>query len=96
MSWFAVDGEPRVPTERLRSGRRILQALVLRPEPLSLHELFAIGWPGERATAESMQNRVYVAITRLRKLGLNGCIVSTEGGWQIAPEVDLVVETSRG
>src|SRR5205814_6941960 len=34
---------------------------------LTVQELFAAAWPGERARAASIRNRVYVTISRLRR-----------------------------
>ncbi|MBZ0119362.1 MAG: hypothetical protein K8H88_20390, partial [Sandaracinaceae bacterium] len=54
---------------------------------LSVTELFAEGWPGERASLRSARNRVHVAVATLRKLGLGGDLESHGGTYRISPSV---------
>ena len=51
--------------------------------------LLAAGWPGERMAAQSASNRVHVALSALRKLGLKPFIVREDEGWPLAPTVPL-------
>ncbi len=37
---------------------------------LTVQDLLEAGWPGERPMAEAGANRVYVALTKLRRMGL--------------------------
>lgn len=72
--------------------RRLVVALcvarVERPGAgLDVAELFAAGWPGERASARSARNRVHVAVSTLRKLGLAGDLESHGGKYRISPAV---------
>ena len=53
------------------------------PRPLSLAELQEVGWPGEKTSFHSGRQRVYVAISTLRKLGLETILVSSEQGYAI-------------
>lgn len=54
-------------------------------------ELFAVGWPGERATAKSARNRLYAAIHTLRSDGF-GALLKThaDGGYMLDPAQVLV------
>ncbi|WP_437931613.1 hypothetical protein WMF37_20915 [Sorangium sp. So ce291] len=69
---------------------RIVTALVDRHDEapdasLSLQELLDAGWPGERPVAEAGANRVYVALTQLRRMGLRDVIERNEHGYRLAP-----------
>lgn len=73
---------------------RILDALAearLSPEPrpLSPTDLLAAGWPGERVLPQAGQNRVRVALTALRNLGLRSVLLTVEGGHMIDPAIPL-------
>lgn len=73
-----------------RAHRRIMLALVERHRAdstgaLTLWNLLAAGWPGEEPVADSGANRVYVALTRLRQLGLREVIERFDDGYRIAP-----------
>lgn len=52
---------------------------------LSLQDLLEAGWPGERPVAEAGANRVYVALTQLRRMGLRDVIERSEHGYRLAP-----------
>ncbi|WP_438031064.1 hypothetical protein [Sorangium sp. So ce233] len=69
---------------------RIVTALVDRHDEapdasLSLQDLLAAGWPGERPVADAGANRVYVALTQLRRMGLRDIIERNEHGYRLAP-----------
>lgn len=69
---------------------RIVTALVDRHDEapdasLSLQDLFEAGWPGERPVAGAGANRVYVALTQLRRMGLRDIIERNEHGYRLAP-----------
>jgi hypothetical protein len=73
-----------------RAQRRIVDALAAlhRRSPgavLTIPELLEIGWPGERPMAEAGANRVYVALTHLRRMGMRGVIERHEGGYRFVP-----------
>ena len=81
-----------------RNLRLLLQAMILRRaerpgEAMSVDEVFAHGWPGERV-AVGAQNRVYVALSTLRKLGLRGVIERSREGYLIRPGASLAIEGS--
>jgi hypothetical protein len=95
LRWVA---SPRGPQQRVGSAlRRILEGLVQRHEErpgeaLGVWELCELGWPGEQPVYEAGANRVYVALNRLRNLGLRELIERHDGGYRLAP--DTVVTRS--
>ena len=88
------DGERR-DLSRRHALRRLMDAFTThRVEapgaPLSVDDLLAAGWPGEQVLPLAGRNRVHVALTTLRGLGLRGLLLSVEGGWALDPEVPVV------
>ncbi len=79
------------PEVRLRGQvlvRAVLMALVEahgRGVGVSIPDLFAIAWPGEKASAQSVDERVRAVIKRLRRAGLEDLIEAHRGGFRIAP-----------
>lgn len=58
-------------------------------EVLSLDELLAAGWPGQKVVPTAAANRVYVALSALRKMGLRGHLLSRDGGYLIDPALPV-------
>jgi hypothetical protein len=88
--WLRAPGGERVSLARSGAMRRVLDALVesrLRAPgaPWTADALFAIGWPGERARHESSLLRVYTTIRRLRRLGLEGALLTRDDGYLLDP-----------
>jgi hypothetical protein len=52
---------------------------------LTIDDLVAVGWPGERPIAPSGANRVHVALAHLRRMGLRGVIERSSGGYRFVP-----------
>ncbi len=48
------------------------------------------GWPRERVGHLAAKNRVHVAVSTLRKLGLRDVLLSRDDGWLLDPHVALV------
>jgi DNA-binding winged helix-turn-helix (wHTH) protein len=74
---------------------RLLRALIAargaRPGlPMSAEELIEQVWPGERMTHESAKNRLHVAVTTLRKLGLRDVLQSEGRGYLLAPALRVI------
>lgn len=74
--------------------RRILGALAERRtaapgEAVSLDDLVAAGWPGERIRADAAINRIHVALSTLRRLGLRDVILSAEHGYMFDPAITI-------
>ncbi|MBX3188559.1 MAG: AAA family ATPase [Labilithrix sp.] len=74
--------------------RRILLALAERrrapDRALSVAETLAVGWPGERMRHESGAARVYMAIRRLRMLGLEPILRTSDAGYALDESVAIV------
>jgi tetratricopeptide (TPR) repeat protein len=62
---------------------RILLALASSEANLSLEDLWIAGWPNEQAAHGAWQNRVYVALSLLRKLGLREWLRRDEQGYRL-------------
>jgi len=93
--WFEVPEGPRQDLSRRRAIRLILARLVdhQREAPgggLPLEALKEAGWPGERMVASAGANRVYVALTTLRKLGLRKYLLSQDDGYLLDPAMPTV------
>lgn len=91
--WFRAAGRT-VDLTRRGPMRQILLGLVAhaaadRSEPLSLDEVYQLGWPGERIAPESVSNRVYAALSTLRRLGLGNMIATRRGGWLLDPSIPI-------
>lgn len=92
-SW--IDG----PTGRTATGaalRRVLAALLethrgARQGPLDVWALLEAGWPHEVVHPEAGSNRVYVAVSRLRALGLRDAIFRDGDGYRIPHDARIVL-----
>ncbi len=85
-----------VDLSRRRALRAIVGLLAARRvgapgEVVTPHEILEAGWPGERVSADAAMNRVYVALTTLRNLGLRDAIVTGAGGYMLSPAISVVV-----
>jgi len=86
---------PRVDLGRRGSLRRILHALAERHAtspgvPLRVDETLAAGWPGERMRFEAGRQRTYAAIARLRRLGLEGMLLTMDEGYLLDAALRVV------
>jgi len=93
-TWFELEGQ-HVDVARRGAVRRILAGLAdartdKTGKPLSVDDLFRIGWPGERIPYESQVRRVYTAVWTLRTLGLEGTLLTRDEGYMLDPQRDLV------
>jgi hypothetical protein len=93
--WFQPPGGDRVDLGHRPNLKRLLVSLTTRRvhargEPMSIDEVFRRGWPGDRALASSAANRVRVAMTRLRKIGLGEALL-TRDGYLLDPNLPVVI-----
>jgi hypothetical protein len=91
-TWFAPPDGDRVPLGRRGNLARLVAALARRraAEPgatFGIGELLEIGWPGERLVERTGANRVHVALTSLRNLGLRDVIERVGEGYRLTPKV---------
>jgi predicted ATPase/Tfp pilus assembly protein PilF len=92
--WFRVGEGERVDLSKRRAPRLILRALAeLRARApgtgLTLDDVVAAGWPGERIQAEAAAARAYTAIKTLRELGLGELLVRRDDGYLLDPAARL-------
>lgn len=93
--FIAPDGA-KIDLSRRATLARLLEALVQKrlQSPgvaASFDELIAAGWPGERVLPLAAQNRLRVAVTTLRNMGLRQVLVFREGGHLLDPDVPAVI-----
>jgi len=98
-SALAPPGEATIDLSSRPQLVRIVRALAeqrmtLPGVPLSQDELLAYAWPGERMTADAAANRMKVALSTLRKLGLRSLIQRTDEGYLLDPLSPFVLEAS--
>jgi len=75
----------------------VLDARQLGAEPLTLEQVYSVGWPNEDISPESMRNRVHVALSALRRMGLRGVLVHRDGGYSLSMDVPvLCIEGDSG
>jgi hypothetical protein len=99
--WLATPNGMRHSLGRRRPLRRLLLALVHAHRSragasLTVDELLEAGWPGEQPLPEAGSNRVWVAISTLRKLGLGETLQRWDGGYRLDPSVPCLIENARG
>lgn len=93
-TWFSPARSDRVSLGRRRSQVRLVAALlaarVERPgASIGRAELFDVGWPDQKISRKSMDNRLNVAVSSLRKVGL-GILERTENGYRLSPSVGVI------
>ncbi|MEJ1960367.1 MAG: tetratricopeptide repeat protein [Gammaproteobacteria bacterium] len=77
----------------LRIARALAEQRVKAPGvALGQDALLALAWPGEKMTADAAANRMKVALSTLRKLGLRALIQRTDAGYLLDPLLPLVLE----
>ncbi|MBL8957956.1 MAG: hypothetical protein JNK82_44685, partial [Myxococcaceae bacterium] len=89
-----------VDLSRRGTLRRVLLALANTHSAapgtvLGVDSLLAAGWPGQRMLHESGLARVYMAVRRLRALGLEGVLLTRDGGYCLDPATRLAFEKSE-
>ena len=99
--WFRAPHGEHIPISRWLALQNLVVKLAERREiapgePLSVDELIAAGWPGERVLPKAGATRVYTALSTLRRLGLRELIMRRDGGYMLSPGVPLVRVSSRG
>lgn len=94
---FVVCSEGRVDLSQRHALRNLLRALIetLPSEsgspPLRASSLIAAGWPGESIMPRAAKNRLHVALTTLRQLGLGAAIRSEGHAYALDPEIVRIV-----
>ena len=91
LRWIQVNNAARQRVSGRGPMRGMLSALLRIRDAdvravLSRDELFEAGWPGQCVDERSRANRVYVALSSLRKLGLREALLHDGDGYRFAPE----------
>ena len=91
--WFRIGDGETVDLSKRRAPRLILQKLAdaRAKSPghgVTLEEIIAAGWPGERIQPEAAAARAYTAIETLRELGLGELLVRRDDGYRRPGRVD--------
>jgi len=92
--WFELAGSARVDLRSRARLRAVLSALVKARladpgAPMGVEALMQAAWPGERVRVSAGRNRVYVAISTLRDLGLRDVLLRSGDGWLLDPKLSL-------
>jgi len=92
--WFQAPGEDPVDLRRRHKLQRLLTTMMdrhraLPGEPVPRADLLEATWPGA-VHNPSLHNRLYVAVSTLRRLGFTP-LVKARGGYRLAPEQRLKV-----
>ncbi len=101
-TWLELPGGKRIELRRRAVHRRLVERLVRERlaspgTPVTVADLVAAGWPGEKLTESSAQNRLHVALATLRADGLRDHLKREPRGYMLDPTVDVRVERdSRG
>ncbi|MEN0067371.1 MAG: hypothetical protein AAGA48_34895 [Myxococcota bacterium] len=66
-------------TARLEQPGRVVPA----------EQLITAGWPGDRSSTKSLRNRLWVALSRLRRQGWEGAIERVNSGYRIRADLPL-------
>jgi predicted ATPase len=87
-------GGDRVDLRRRGPLHRIVRALVdarlhSPGAGLSTERLVQAGWPGQRMAVESGANRVRVAMSTLRRMGLRELLVTRDDGYLLDPQITV-------
>ncbi|MFN0252758.1 MAG: ATP-binding protein [Kofleriaceae bacterium] len=61
-------------------------------EAVPLDALVAAGWPGEKIRADAASNRIHVALSTLRRLGLRDVLITVEGGYAFDPAIGVTID----
>jgi tetratricopeptide (TPR) repeat protein len=98
-NWFRGAGGERVDLTRRAPLRRLLselsRQLVHAPgAPVPIDRLIQCGWPDQTAVTKAAKNRLHVAITTLRKAGLDAHLVTRDDGYLL--ERAIAWHGSRG
>jgi hypothetical protein len=87
--WFRPPPRGRVELRRQRRLQLRLFTLAkarlaaAADQGVSVDDLFRSAWPEQRVFRTAMVNRVKVAVATLRKLGLDGVLITQDGGYLI-------------
>jgi tetratricopeptide (TPR) repeat protein len=80
----SVSLQTRAPLRRI--VERLFELRLEQPgEDVGFDALIAVGWPNEQIALDAARNRLHVALSALRRLGLRDAIKSGQHGYHIDP-----------
>jgi hypothetical protein len=93
-TWYQTPQHKRYDFRRRAAPKRILDRLVQQHldspgKRLEVYELIEAGWPDERIQSEAAENRLWVTLATLRKLGLREYIDKDEKGYCLDPSLQI-------
>ena len=93
---FCVAGREPVDLSTRGALQRILRALVAQRKrdphaTLSPDDLLQAGWPDDKVDPTAGAQRVYVAISTLRKMGLKGLLLRRDDGYMLDPAQEIAL-----
>src|SRR5262245_58767018 len=99
-SWMRPPNAERVELTPKSLGQRLMRALaeqrLASPEtPVSRDALIATLWPGEGLRRSVAENRLNVAISKLRNLGIRDALLTRGDGWLLSLDTIVAPETAN-
>src|ERR1700722_7878914 len=96
--WFRLPPGPTISLGRMRTVRSMLLALARAHldapgHALSVGELFEKGWSRQSLASDIGAQRVYVALSTLRNLGLRGILEHRNDGYLLRPDICVTFDT---
>lgn len=91
LRWVIVDGV-HIRLQRRHAARGILRCLLEARQAgrvCGSRELIAAGWPEERLFNDYAHNRLWVTLSRMRKLGLAHALEHDGRGYRLVSEVEV-------
>ena len=95
VEWVQVNAEAPITLLRSPLQRRLLTALLqahasapatLVPRPT----LLKAGWPDDPAQTSVLENRLWVALSKMRRVGFEAVLEHIHGGYRIVPSVVVI------
>jgi hypothetical protein len=96
-TWLELPGGKRINLQRRAVHRRLVERLVRERlaspgTPVNVADLVTAGWPAEKLTDASAQNRLHVALATLRADGLRDHLKRVPLGYMLDPTIEVRVE----
>ncbi|MFO0714819.1 MAG: hypothetical protein U0353_33575 [Sandaracinus sp.] len=92
-AYFVTSAGETVHLGRRHSLRRLLAAVARARETpsswVSIEDAIEAAWPGDRSSTASLKNRLRVAITTLRKMGLGEALEGARRGYRLDPAIAI-------
>jgi predicted ATPase len=95
-TWFALGTRERVELAKRPTLRALLWLLAGRREaapggPVTIDELVAAGWPGQKLVRSVALHRLHVALATLRALGLTEALERRGDGYLLSAKIPLQI-----